>query len=677
MSETLPQPEPVKPSRSFEGIQTELYAFKDAPDAQKERDLRIERARLINEAKEVGVLVNIKNHALDVQTKNPSILTSAPLINSINTIRLEEEARGLSGWKDEFEGLINTYKEGVLRNMTLAYLRKNNASASDISDLERDIELLNWGTPPALVDSMPIEPALADKAFGFGAKELAKEMAEAQGIMSPEKYLEDALDTEDQLKTAFMIVPGQEPRFWPILTEAEKDEWRVRANLIIAAYKKNNAEGTDKLYMGERKEMAVYIGKEAHQKIFKKPGVMATVGAYTTVIGDERFLSWKDTSDLYDEDGSPTDINYKKVFCENLQDRRVAMSVQNDYGDEIFNKLRVSEAELHKGCADSFYPHRDKKNGTPINEEAFRETRKSVRHWLLTKGRDLLLSENELADRDEFFNSKFKSKEELFKEMSLRAREAEQIAWNYVYINDLIETFDSREYRPEGTGRLFPSSYWQLFQWVPMHPQERFEAKIKRGADEPKEHWSALGDWGVYNITQKRFIDADGKFNMPENLKILPDSLIRSPLLPQRHEKGKGENKSLFSIYNSIGNDLIEGDISTVSNRELFNRIDWKDFPDSPFVPYVYDEMRWADVVTNVFKKGGERSSKVSGGDLAEAVYNLGLTRDQREKLLLIYLTGVDPKQTDLKSQLGGTVYSGARQGFLTVHPNYFYGVGR
>lgn len=666
-----PQSEPQKPSRSFEEIQNDLYAFKNTPDAQKERDLRIERARLINEAKEVGVFGSMKHRMLDIQTQNPSIIASAPIINEINATRFEEEAMGLYGWNSKFEGLLQAYKEGAIRNISLAYLRKSSAGQDSIDDLRRDIDLLNWGTPPALVESMPVEPALTDKPFAFSAHELAREMAEAQGLQTPEKYLQDALDTEEYLKTAFMIVPGQEPRFWPILTEPQKAEWQVRATLIIAAYKKQNADSTEKLYMGERKEMAVDLSKLAQQRIFRKPGVLATVGMYSTVIGDPKFLKYKDK----------TDISLKDVFCDQLTtDKVLVTSLKKDYGDKVFNDLLAKEDELYEGCADSFYPHH-KSWGTTMDEKAFRETRKSVRHWLLTKGRDLLLSEYELVNRKEFFNSKFKSKEELFREMSHRAREAEQIAWNYVYISDLIENFDSRDYRPEGTGRLFPCSWWQLFQWVPMHPQQRFEAKIKRSDPQDKnnliakEDWSALGTWGVANISRGGFRDKKGKFRMPEELKVLPDTLIRSPLLPQKYEKGKDENKSLFAVFNSIGNDLLINDISTARNDELFNRIVWEGedgMSDSPFVPYVYDEMRWADVVTNVFKKGGVKESRVSEKDLSEAVYNLKLTRKQREKLLIVYLDKADPNSSELKQSVGSWRWGDRVRLFLDDYPNYY-----
>ncbi|MEK7472467.1 MAG: hypothetical protein AAB625_00330 [Patescibacteria group bacterium] len=701
MSEIPLSVEPQKNSRSFTEIQEDLYSFKNSPNPEKERELRIERARLINEAKEVGIFVSMKHHLLDIQTNNPSITTSAPLINSINVQRLEDEAKGLSGWDDKFDGLLQAYKEGALRNMSLAFLKKTNGSVLEVADIEKEIDLLNWGTPPALVNSMPIQPELATQNGGMDPHEFARAMAEAQGLQTPEKYLQDALDTEEYLKTAFQIVPGAEPRFWPILTEEQKAEWQVRATLLIAAYKKNNADGTDKLYMGERKEMAVDLGKLAQQRIFKKPGVLATVGVYGTVIGDKKFRDWQKLEDveyeedvknkdgsirhkkgdikhkgLYNADGTPSDINLKKVFCEVLKNDDIKKSLINDYGKDLLHKLLASEIKLQEGCADSFYPHKDKIQGTPIDEKSFRETRKSVRHWLLTKGRDLLLSEDELANRDEFFDTRFSSKEDLFKEMSLRAREAEQIAWNYIYITDLIENFDSREYRPEGTGRLFPSSFWQLFQWVPMHPQERFEAKIRRDLD-PKEHWSSLGTWGVYQITHGGLRDEKGNFKVPDSLKVLPDTLIRSPLLPQRFKKGKGEEESLFTIFNGIGNNVLSGDISTISNTELFNRINWEKMDDGPFVPYVYDEMRWADVVTNVFKKGGKRESKVSGEDLSEAVYNLGLNRRQRELLLLSYLNrvGIDPMASTLKPAVNLIAFKGAMDGFLHDNPNYFYGV--
>lgn len=604
----------------------------------------------------------------------------------------------------------------------------------------------------------------------------ARELAEAQGIVGPERAFEEFRDGEEYLKPTTVISPGNEPRFWVILNEDEKKEVYVRSTLMIIGYKKQMATGTDKLYMDELRELAVDMNKIAHQRIFKKPGVLPTVGVYTTVIGDPKFLSYKRKDDLSLKAVFGTVLNndpsLKKQFYTDVERKALIKALKKDYGDDILTRdieigsdnkvfevktykgLLDIEADIREGSADSFYPHA-KSWGTAIEEASFRKLKKAVRFWLVTKGRDLLLSDEEKKDRDKFFGNKKgqfgtpedrdRYKASVFKKLTARARDAEQIAWNYIYATSLLETFDSREFRPEGTKRHSPSFYWCLFQWVPMHPQERFESKIQRSvypeveivvpktskanvvevkADnlktkageisvgeerekrdtklvggkewikveigagkegwispenynnlpnlEAKEDWAVPGTWGVYNLMNGKFTDAQGHFKMPDNLKILPDTLMRGPLFTSRYQ-GKGqESSTLFSVYNSIGNDALYKTDSAATD-DLYNRINWAGMNDSPFVPFIYDEMRWADVVTNVFKKGGEDASKVSGRDFSEAVYNMELNKRQRDLLLLCYF-GINPRSPNLQPEVNQLIYRGMRDGFLRYHPNFYLG---
>ncbi|MBI4157405.1 hypothetical protein HY502_00980 [Candidatus Woesebacteria bacterium] len=607
----------------------------------------------------------------------------------------------------------------------------------------------------------------------------ASALAEAQGIVGPKKAQEEFRDGEEYLRPQTVISPGNEPRFWTILTEDEKKEVYVRSTLMIIGYKKSMAVGTDKLYMDELRELAVDMNKTAHQRIFKKPGVLSTVGIYSTIIGDPKFLSYKKKDDLSLKAVFGTIINkdprLKKQFYSDTERDGFKKALQKDYGADILTRdieissdnkvfevktykgLSEIETDIREGSADSFYPHA-KNWGTAIEEASFRKLKKAIRFWLVTNGRDLLLSDEEKADREAFFGNKkgqFLTQEEkahyknkIFKEMCGRARDAEQIAWNYAFATSILETFDSREFRPEGTKRHPPSFYWSLFQWVPFHPQERLEAKIHRSVYpeieikeiknkagkvvevpvmndslggkpigkveafsefeltdtkfengkewakirldtgnegwisqdgytmlpnlEAKEDWSTLGTWGVYNLSQGRLRNSRGYFEMPDNLKVLPDTLIRGPLFTSRYQGKSQESATLFAVYNGIGNDVLYK-TDFAAKDDLFNRINWAGMNDSPFVPFIFDEMRWADVVTNVFKKGGERESKVNGKDLSEAVYNLRLSKKQRDLLLLCYF-GIRPKTDKLKPLVDPLTYKGMMSGFSQLYPNYYLG---
>jgi len=577
----------------------------------------------------------------------------------------------------------------------------------------------SYGSPPKVekvVDDHPL----------IDTRQLAQEIAKAQGLLSPEQYLEDYRDAEEFLKAPFQIVPGAEPRFWPLLNEKEKQEWMIRSTLVIAAYKKSLATGTDKLYMDEMRELAVDLNKRALKVLFgsrtkegavERPeyegvdGVLPATGIYCTIIGDKRFYSLADDEKLfYDHNGNPIKDNLKEVFCSELSEGEKKELI-GDYGEyAIQHGYRDINGVEHKGlfdlakdlrktCPDSIYPH-DKKWGTNISQESFRKLRESIRFWLTTRGRDLLLTVEERNRREDFYNGVFwengrpkqpgerdlgidvnspewknLSKEEkdglrkdmtklyVYRVLQDRARDAEQIAWNFVYSTSVLENFDSRAYRPEGTKRHGPSNYWTLFQWMAMHPQERFEQKIVRGT-EAKEEWSALGTWGIHNVSTGVWaVNVGGRVEVrvPENLRVLPDSLIRSPLFPSMHqgmqrldggrsvltENGKKEDeKCLFNILNSVGRNVLYYK-SGAKREELESRIDWGAIGDAPFVPFIFDEMRWADVVLNVFKKGGQ-ASRIGLPDLGEAMRNLRLNHESREKLLAVYF-GINANSKELK----------------------------
>lgn len=697
-------PERGSPSADFWHIQDDLLKLKNAPDPDKERSLKLQRARLINEAKQSGIFDTIKPRLVEIQTKF-QYGEAYERISKIDVNNLETEARGIDGWKEEFSGMIEHYRDGALRNMELGFLEATgNDKTTRAIELQKEKDLLGWGAPPEGLDLL-VHQTPDQRAGGVNTNLLAQEIARAQGLLSPEQYLQDYRDAEEFLKAPFQIVPGAEPRFWVILDKKEKEEWVVRSTLVIAAYKKSVASGADKLYMDEMRELAVDLNKRALKVLFgsrpaivddvtEKPkmgtdgkierrvefegvdGVLPVTGIYCTLIGDPKFLSHKEKDDL----------SIKDVLCRVVRgDNSLQKALSADYGDTALDKLKNEEKDLYEGCPDSMY-HHDKSWGTDISQESFYILRKSVRHWMLTKGRDLLLTDSEIAHRDEFFlvgeNQRFKSKTEVLEELESRARDAEQIAWNFVYSTSVLESFDTREYRPEGTKRHPPSSFWTLFQWVAMHPQERFEAKIARG-DEAKEEWSALGTWGIYNLSQRRFdvtVDGETKVKLPENLRVLPDTLIRSALHPSMHEGAvrtgsktefsnpRAENGSFFETFNKVGNDVLF-DTENTKRDELESRINWQSISDSPFVPFIYDEMRWADVLVNCFKKG--EGAKIGLPDVAEAMRNLRLTSEQREKLLMVYY-GVNATSPNLTPKENALAWAMKKSALREYYPNLF-----
>ncbi len=668
-------------SDDFWQVQNKLLDLVDNPDKNKEDALKLQRARLINEAKEVGVLDTIKPLLIDIQTKY-QYGEAFEKIQEIDVNRLENEAKGIRGWKDGFSGIISHYRDGALRNMEIAFLETTgNENSPRATSLKKEKDLLGWGAPPAGLDLL-VKPKPESTNTGMDPKVFAKEFAEAQGIMTADDYLEIYRSAEEYLKTPFQIVPGQEPRFWPKITEKEKNGWYIRSSLVTAAYKKSMATGTDKLYMDEGRELAIDINKRALKVLFGArnketgeveyegmDGVLPAVGIYSTIIGDKRFL----------RHNSPDDLSLKQVFCDIMPDTSLTRGLEEDYGPNILEDLRKQEDLLYKSCPDSMYPH-DPKWGTSINQEAFRQLRLSIRFWLVTKGRDLLLNDQEMSNRAEFFSDKDKA----YADLSNRAREAEQVAWNFVYSAGLLESFDSRDYRPAGTKRHGPSNYWTLFLWTPMHIQERFEQKIVRGNKssdlEAKEEWAGnLGTWALNNYQKGnwtvRLPNGGYEIKFPQ---ILPNTIFRSALhnkqvfQVERDRNGRpNENKdgdTFFGIFNKIGNEVLF-DTNSVNRKDIESRINWDRVSDSPFVPYIYDEMRWADVVQQLFKKG--RASKISLSDFGEAARNLRISTEDREKILMVYY-GNNVNSSEMKPTEDPITWGMRKKALKEYAPNLF-----
>lgn len=162
--EQPPVPEVKIPEpRAYEEIKIDLENLLNDPNPNpdKLRALRVERARLINKAKQTGIFVSLKGTIAEAQRDNgkDNFLGVESAIVGINTSRLEQEAAGLANWDPRFEGLIEEYRDGAIRNMNLAWFRtleKNGQPTGQnvVSDIERRIAFLNWGSPPVGLEMM-------------------------------------------------------------------------------------------------------------------------------------------------------------------------------------------------------------------------------------------------------------------------------------------------------------------------------------------------------------------------------------------------------------------------------------------------------------------------------------------------------------------------------------------
>lgn len=647
---------PERPSqrRNFMTIQGELFGLVNKPDPKKEDELKLERARLLNDAKDIGLFVSVKSMLLEIQEKYPFV-EAFNKIDSIDIGNLENQSKGIHGWEDNFEGILEQYRNGALRNMQLAALEaQGRGSLKQAKDLRRTVGLLGWGTPPAGLEKLANPSGQQGVTSApMDAGEFARAMAREQGLMTPQEYLETYRRAED-FYVPFDIRPGAEPRFWPILTDEKKDQWIVRSTLITAYAKKANATGTENLYLDNFRELGVELNRRALRILFGKNGMdgaLPAAGIYTTIIGDENFYK-------YDEKHINA-YNLKSILC-NTTAHDLSGLIQ-DYGGERARLLQEQERLLYEKCPESIFLS---------NQDSHRSLRESIRFWLVTKGRNLLLTEKELNHKEDFF----RDGEEAFKILEERAADAEHVAWEFTFDTSQLEHFDSRAYRPAGSKRLAPSNFWNLYQWMAMHPQERFEQKIARkdfqgNVVEPKEEWAALGTWALNNVIKGRWTETkDGKpsIKFPE---ILPDVVIRDALHPSRYQENNpdAESESLFTAFNKIGNEALFND--GVSRTRLEGVIDWDKMGDAPFINFNYDEMRWADVVLKVFKKG--QGSEVDLAALGEAARNLNFSKKERLNLLIAFF-GASPKADYLRPVDNPITWNGVLTGIKRDYPNFF-----
>lgn len=233
----------------------------------------------------------------------------------------------------------------------------------------------------------------------------------------------------------------------------------------------------------------------------------------------------------------------------------------------------------------------------------------------------------------------------------VEAGDAEHIAWNLLYLSNVIEWGDSElppHNRPSGTtNRLKPiPGVKSVATWMMMHPEERLAAKI--GGEET---WSVLGEWALDN--QRRFSGWT-----PAKEDILPDTMFPTVF----HEVRVDDRNSLYGYLLHQGRELI------VDPTKVLSPIDWDKVGENPFSAYYYDKVNPAIQIFGVIDKGMTDKSYDS---LGTACRKLGLDKKYR-MTLLIALNGVDVKAKNLKYYGGLIEWAGIMRGVDQLSPNFF-----
>lgn len=503
----------------------------------------------------------------------------------------------------------------------------------------------------------------------------ARLTAREMGAQSPQKILEAYRNAEEH-KVPFEIGPGREPQFYVLyqendqLLQEKREEWEARAILVQAAAIKLNAESVEDVLNNNK--YAIELDKIELEILFRLPGVLPATSVYTTIIGSERFLA----KDAPEKKGTPLQRIFlgtdKKVEDIELLGAKGASKVKlgSFLSQEEISALG-KEREKLKNCPDSVWF---------ADQKTFMDLRRGLRFWLKTRGRKMLF-------KDEGEWERRKDDNFLVEE---RARDAEQVAWNFVFTTGFLENYNSRVHRERLGARNFaerkpflvevededekkeekpagrPSNFMTLYMWMAMHPQERLEAKILRG-EKPKEEWSALGTWAINNISRGSWPISEGKMTFPRIIRdnFIPDGITDTPFL--RNYLGEQGHTMLLEgfLNNTFSSEIYED----LTERKKIKGKKWKDVGDAPFVNNRFDTYRWAFTIFQALKKGLHRDYSLQ--DLSEAVRMLELTKEERENILMV-VKGVDPKSAQLKPAMGRLDWGAYLRELKRQEPNYF-----
>jgi len=608
-------------------------------------------------------------------------LTSEPLKKRMRLLHEAARSEVLSpeNWREEYLDIIRKTSEGEYpEEEVIGFLARITGRLEKFKEKEKPIE--EEGAAP-----ISTEEILQQFQENLGL--LPQAFAERMGAMAPERVLEAYRKAEESI-VPFIIGPGQEPPFFVLYrSEAELEYqrklWEARSVLVQAAAHKLNATSIEGRQgqpgLIDNDKMAIELNKIRLETLFRLPGVLPSLSIYTRIIGGEEFLK-------LDKDNQP---NLKNLLLGTEDD------IKNLDLSSKETKTLLDEREKllgDRGCPESIWE---------AKQDTFMELRKSIRFWLKIKGRHLLFRNKQ--EKQSFI----KSGGDIEQIVEDRARDGEQIAWNLIFTSGLIESFNSRGENIRGDP-LGPSNFMTLYLWMLLHPQERLENKTmkiktlwkkdssgEKKVDKmlylPKEEWSAFGTWIINNIGKgnwrmKGTKGADGKEKV-----VIPRVFTKNELIKDALRQNGGSNKEvLFDFPKELGETLLlkkEGykqilDAETLTrdlipdDPEKLKEEPWGELGDAPFINYRFDSFRWANTVFSVFKKGATKD--VSLQSLAEAVRMLGLSRQDRENLLIAWV-GVNPNSASQKpkpamSRIDFAIY---KQELKRLEPTYFVGVSK
>lgn len=162
------RPERHFSGRGFSDVQADLIDLMDHPDAEREKALKMERAVLLRGAKDAHLFDSIKSDVMEAQQFAPDVDSAQIMLDQIDAASMETEARSLSDWNNQWEGMLEEYKEVAKLRLELELRKARGLNDAETQRLEREVKLRTWGNPP----SAPVTLARKQAGTRFGEMRL-------------------------------------------------------------------------------------------------------------------------------------------------------------------------------------------------------------------------------------------------------------------------------------------------------------------------------------------------------------------------------------------------------------------------------------------------------------------------------------------------------------------------
>lgn len=443
-----PEQKPVTSSAEQTSEKSPQVSFEEEIRRLIEPQRKInDKGKEVTEAPVIGnkYVLELARQALSFAGKSPEGITA--LISEGNKLCLSreigEEDGGWAEWGELVTRLVN-HRNFLLRREKEGKVNQKTMSPEiRLSGLDELMERMRDLQEKTIRSAKENQESAANLISMFIA--YSERAREAYSQLPPGEEKERWVDVELQQDFYARFTPNVEPKFYTMLSSEERREWDARWQLARAAFwKRINSADVEKLAQNPD---LIELTTEQMERLYKIEGVKEGLEWYT-----EAILKRIEIYEEWDEEtGEPIGQTTKKslVECRSGRDFEIfRKNLQYFLKREVFGVTKEEEESLAKRV----------KEGDEKAEEQIRDLR-------------------------------------------VRVKSTDAIAWNWMWVSNLIESVDSRYSRGLGEDALrerhgtMPPAICSDDLRAVFHPQEKFEDKASKG-----QEWGAFGKWGVLQI---------------------------------------------------------------------------------------------------------------------------------------------------------------------------------